>query len=92
MVEATQEAESYWTATCKQIADTTLFSKTESWIFGANIPGKPHTVLFYMGGLAPYREMLADVTRGDFAGFFHHPALITRFQRPDLLGEKSVGC
>ena len=70
VVEATQEAESYWTATCKQIADTTLFSKTESWIFGANIPGKPHTVLFYMGGLAPYREMLADVTRGDFAGFF----------------------
>lgn len=39
VVEATQEAESYWTGTCKQIADTTLFSKTESWIFGANIPG-----------------------------------------------------
>jgi cation diffusion facilitator CzcD-associated flavoprotein CzcO len=86
VVEATQEAESYWTATCKQIADTTLFSKTESWIFGANIPGKPHTVLFYMGGLAPYREMLADVTRGDFAGFFHHPALITRFQRAGSVG------
>jgi cyclohexanone monooxygenase len=86
VVEATEEAESYWTATCKQIADTTLFSKTESWIFGANIPGKPHTVLFYLGGLAPYRQMLADVTRGDYAGFFHHPALIQRFQRAGSVG------
>jgi hypothetical protein len=34
-----------------------------------------------------YREMLADVTRGDFAGFlFHHPALITRFQRAGSVG------
>jgi len=86
VVEATEEAESYWTATCKQIADTTLFSKTESWIFGANIPGKPHVVLFYMGGLAPYRKMLDDVTRGDYAGFFHHPALIQRFQRAGSVG------
>jgi cyclohexanone monooxygenase len=86
VVEATQEAESYWTATCKQIADMTLFSKTESWIFGANIPGKPHTVLFYLGGLAPYRQMLADVARADYAGFFHHPALIVRPQRAGSVG------
>ena len=83
-VEATQEAESYWTATCKQIAYTTLFAKTESWIFGANIPGKPHTVLFYMGGLAPYRQLLADVARADYAGFFQHPALIMRQERAPL--------
>ncbi|MGA8057207.1 MAG: NAD(P)/FAD-dependent oxidoreductase [Candidatus Binataceae bacterium] len=85
-VEPTEEAESYWTATCKQIADATLFAKTESWIFGANIPGKPHTVLFYMGGLAPYRQMLADVARADCAGFFQHPALIMRFQRAGSVG------
>ena len=86
VVEPTDEAEGYWTATCKQIADTTLFAKTESWIFGANIPGKPHTVLFYMGGLAPYRQMLADVARADYAGFFQHPALIQRFQRAGSVG------
>jgi cyclohexanone monooxygenase len=85
-VEPTEEAESYWTATCKQIADATLFAKTESWIFGANIPGKPHTVLFYTGGLAPYRQMLADVARADYAGFFQHPALIMRFQRAGSVG------
>ncbi len=70
MVEPTQEAEDYWNATCRQLANKTLFAKTESRIFGANIPGKPHTVPFYMGGLAPYRKMLADVTRTDYAGFF----------------------
>jgi hypothetical protein len=85
-VEPTQEAESYWTATCRQIADATLFAKTESWLFGANISGKPHTVLFYMGGLASYRQMLADVARADYAGFFQHPALITRFQRAGSVG------
>jgi cyclohexanone monooxygenase len=85
-VEPTVEAESYWTATCQQIAAATLFAKTESWIFGANIPGKPHTVLFYMGGLAPYRQMLADVARADYAGFFQHPALIMRFQRAGSVG------
>jgi hypothetical protein len=31
-----------------------------------------HTVLFYMGGFAPYRQMLADVARADYAGFFQH--------------------
>lgn len=86
VVEATQEAETYWTATCKAIADMTLFSKTESWIFGANIPGKPHTVLFYLGGLAPYRQMLADVARTDYAGFFHHPALIPHIERAGSVG------
>jgi cyclohexanone monooxygenase len=86
VVEPTEEAESYWTATCKQIADATLFAKTESWIFGANIPGKPHAVLFYIGGLAPYRQILADVARADYAGFFQHPALIMRFQRAGSVG------
>jgi hypothetical protein len=30
--------------------------------------------------------MLADVTRGDYAGFFHHPALIPRLQRTGSVG------
>lgn len=64
----------------------TLFSKSETWLFGANIPGKPRTVLFYLGGLAPYRQMLADVTRADYAGFFHRPALIPRFERAGSVG------
>ena len=84
-VEHTEE-ESYWTATCKQIADATLFPRRPS--HDCQHPGKPYTVLFYMGGLAPYRQMLADVARADYAGFFQHPALIPRaFSGLDRLDE-----
>ncbi|MGO2749550.1 MAG: flavin-containing monooxygenase [Pseudoclavibacter sp.] len=68
-IEATQEAEDAWTETCKDIANATLFPKTDSWIFGANIPGKKHSVLFYLGGMAGYREALADVAANNLSGF-----------------------
>ena len=51
VVEAAAEAEDGWTATCNEIAHMTLFPKAESWIFGANIPGKKNAVMFFMGGL-----------------------------------------
>ncbi|UGS35652.1 flavin-containing monooxygenase [Capillimicrobium parvum] len=68
-IEPTPEAESGWSATCQEIANMTLFPKVESWIFGANIPGKKHAVMFYMGGLANYRAQLADVENDGFRGF-----------------------
>lgn len=67
--EAEAQAEADWTVTCKEIADTTLFPKTDSWIFGANIPGKKNTVMFYMGGLGAYGQILRDVEANDFEGF-----------------------
>jgi cyclohexanone monooxygenase len=69
LVEATAEAEDGWTATCNEIAHMTLFPKAESWIFGANIPGKKNAVMFFMGGLSNYRAALGDVRSGDFKGF-----------------------
>lgn len=69
VVEAAAEAEGGWTATCNEIAHMTLFPKAESWIFGANIPGKKNAVMFFMGGLANYRAALGDVQSNDFKGF-----------------------
>ena len=69
VVEASPQAEAGWTATCQEIADETLFSKGESWIFGANIPGKPNTVMFYMAGLGEYRKVLGNVTGNEYLGF-----------------------
>jgi cyclohexanone monooxygenase len=43
-VEPSQEAEDGWTKTREEIANMTLFPKIESWIFGANIPGKKNTI------------------------------------------------
>ncbi|MBH1933592.1 NAD(P)/FAD-dependent oxidoreductase [Streptomyces sp. AV19] len=68
-IEATREAEDGWTDTCREIAEQTLFSKIDSWIFGANIPGKEKRVLFYFGGLAAYRQKLREVATADYDGF-----------------------
>jgi len=68
-LEATEEAEVAWVRDCKDLADQTLFAKTASWIFGANIPGKPRTVYFYMGGLNVFREKVRDVAKANYPGF-----------------------
>ena len=52
VIETTTQAESEWTQICREIANKTLFWKLDTWIFGANIPGKPRTVMFYLGGYA----------------------------------------
>lgn len=68
-MEPTLAAEQAWTKTCDEIAHMTLFPKVDSWIFGANIPGKKNTVLFYMAGLSAYRQQLESVKSKDYEGF-----------------------
>ncbi|GAA2865472.1 NAD(P)/FAD-dependent oxidoreductase [Pseudonocardia halophobica] len=68
-VEPTQEAEDGWTATCEEIANMTLFPQADSWIFGANIPGKRNAVMFYMAGIGAYRGQLAEVADAGYKGF-----------------------
>ncbi|MBM7807780.1 cation diffusion facilitator CzcD-associated flavoprotein CzcO [Geodermatophilus bullaregiensis] len=68
-IEPTQVAEDAWTATCDQIANTTLFPKADSWIFGANVPGKKNAVMFFMAGIGAYRQKLAEVAKNGYEGF-----------------------
>lgn len=68
-VEPTADAEAGWTKTCQEIANMTLFPKAESWIFGANVPGKTNTVYFYMAGIGAYRQQLAEVQSQGYRGF-----------------------
>ncbi|EOV5272099.1 flavin-containing monooxygenase [Acinetobacter nosocomialis] len=68
-IEATEAAEQGWTKTCSEIAEMTLFPKAQSWIFGANIPGKKNTVYFYLGGLKEYRRALANCKHSAYEGF-----------------------
>jgi cation diffusion facilitator CzcD-associated flavoprotein CzcO len=60
-IEATQSAADEWVQLCETIANMTLFPKADSWIFGANIPGKKNTVRFYMAGLGAYRNAIQEV-------------------------------
>ncbi|MNI96944.1 Cyclohexanone 1,2-monooxygenase [compost metagenome] len=68
-MEPSAQSEQEWGKTCQDIADQTLFAKTDSWIFGANIPGKSNKVYFYMGGLGAFSEQLAAVKNDDYRGF-----------------------
>lgn len=71
------ETETQWTDDCLEIAELTLFPKAASWIFGANIPGKRRTVMFYLGGLANYRSKLANETEQGFPSFSTHADALT---------------
>ena len=71
-IELKPDAESEWTDTCVEVAAATVFGSVDSWIFGANIPGKKRSVLFYLGGLSEYRKILdAEAAAG-------YPRFITR--------------
>jgi cyclohexanone monooxygenase len=68
-IEPTQHAEDRWIATCDEIAYATLFPKVNSWINGANIPGKPITVMFYMAGMGAYMDQLRAAVKSGYADF-----------------------
>lgn len=69
-IEPTAEAELAWVDHVNEIADATLFSKADSWYFGANIPGKQRAVLPYVGGMAGYRRRCQEVVENNYDGFF----------------------
>jgi len=73
-IEPTHEAEKQWMDLCDDIAYGTLFPQCDSWINGSNIPGKPVTVMFYMGGMGGYMEHLADAKSTGYKGFRIEPA------------------
>ncbi|MDN4524107.1 flavin-containing monooxygenase [Fictibacillus fluitans] len=68
-IEADEAAEQQWSKHCREVADSTLFTKTESWYNGANIPGKPRGFQIYLGGVGNYRQICDDVAQKGYEGF-----------------------
>jgi len=71
-VEPKKSAEVMWVDACQELTDATILPKAKSWIFGANIPGKPFTLTFYMGGYSKYKTVLQDIRAGGFEQFSFH--------------------
>lgn len=69
VIEATTEAEQGWTKVCDEASASSLFRRTDSWIFGSNVKGKAHAVMFYFGGLAAYRKQLREIAEDGWRGF-----------------------
>ena len=64
-IEPTQDAERDWVRHVNEVADSTLYPLANSWYIGANIPGKPHVFMPYVGGFAGYKKRCDAV--GSFA-------------------------
>lgn len=72
--EATEDAEREWTELSNKVVQGSLFHKPKGWVFGDNVPGKKHNVLFYFGGLKSYRERQAEVVARQYEGYIVKPA------------------
>lgn len=68
-VEANVEAEEAWSKHCREVAEATLFTKTESWYTGANIPGKTRRFLIYLGGAGAYRQKCTEIAENGYEEF-----------------------
>lgn len=56
--EPTKETVDGWYDLCLETSKGTLFHEAQSWIYGANIPGKAFSLRFYMGGMGNYNKEL----------------------------------
>ncbi len=80
IAEPTQTAEDDWVHHVNEVASKTLFTGTQSWYMGANIPGKPRVFLPYIGGLGAYTDICNEVAANGYRGFQFEgePALFER--------------
>ena len=68
-IEATPDSVDGWVAECARRAETTLFTKANSWYMGANVPGKPRGFMLFIGGFATYNDICAEVADAGYKGF-----------------------
>jgi len=67
-VEADAAGQPAWGEEVATIADRSLYSKTESWYMGSNIPGKPRQFMVYLDGPG-YHRRIREVAENGYEGF-----------------------
>jgi cyclohexanone monooxygenase len=68
-VDADKAAQVAWAHEVAGLAETTLFTKANSWYMGANVPGKPRVFLMYVGGLDNYVRRCETIVSHGYTGF-----------------------
>jgi cyclohexanone monooxygenase len=70
-VEPTSEAQDAWGAHVAEVVSATLMPSANSWYMGANIDGKAHRFLPYLGpeGVGGYRRKCAEIAENGYSGF-----------------------
>lgn len=69
LIEANEKAENEWSKHCRDLAEETLYTKTDSWYMGANIEGKARRFLIYVGGVGNYRKICTEIAEKGYEGF-----------------------
>src|ERR1700729_2771428 len=71
IIEATQLAQVAWGAHVADVVNATLMPVANSWYMGANIDGKAHRFLPYLGpeGVGGYRRKCAEIAEKGYEGF-----------------------
>ena len=73
-IEAAPQAQAQWVAHVNEVADRTLYPRTNSWYTGSNVPGKPRVFMPYVGGIPAYRKICDEVAAQGYRGFVLTPA------------------
>jgi cation diffusion facilitator CzcD-associated flavoprotein CzcO len=68
-IEASSDAVDEWVTECARRAESTLFTKANSWYMGANVPGKPRVFMLFVGGFGVYNDICAEVADAGYKGF-----------------------
>lgn len=68
-IEPTSESEEAWSDHVTQAVEQSVIRLTDSWMNGANIPGKAKVPLFYFGHFGKYRRLLNEVAEEGYRGF-----------------------
>jgi hypothetical protein len=69
-IDTSEEAENAWRDEVLETAKSMpVLLACKSWLFGANVPGKPTMFMTYFGGLAPYHERCRQVAQEGYRGF-----------------------
>lgn len=70
LIEANEQAENEWSDHVRELAEQTLYVKTDSWYMGANIEGKPRRFPIYVGGVGTYRKKCEEIANNGYEGFY----------------------
>jgi cation diffusion facilitator CzcD-associated flavoprotein CzcO len=69
-IEPKPQSVARWQADVQTAANATLLPTVKhSWYLGANVPGKPRVFMPYVGGMARYRQICAEVAANSYEGF-----------------------
>jgi cation diffusion facilitator CzcD-associated flavoprotein CzcO len=69
VVEPDASAEAGWMERLNREADKTLVPLADSWLTGANVPGKKRQVLVFIGHFGRYRKLVDGVAADGYTGF-----------------------